>query len=125
MLVYHTTEDQIMTAADRTGVQVTEMRENSVGIQFKLRSIRQPDGFRRYGKRNPFTGQRGCGVCYHGWVVFLTTLWEVNPSARVKTTRGTFNSYEHFKRNLKDLDGELELYGKRCKESKACTCVLG
>lgn len=123
MLVYHTTEDQIMTAADRTGVQVTELRENSVGIQFKLRAIPQADGYRQYRKINPVTGHKGIGVCFHGWHEFLRNLWEVEPKARVKTTKGFFNSYNEFTERLEEMDEELEADGCKYHLSDACRCA--
>lgn len=122
MLVYGMTIEQIEAAADRTGIQVTELRENSVGIQFKLRSIPQSDGYRQYRKRNPITGHKGIGVCFHGWQEFLRNLWEITPSARVKTTKGFFNSYAELCDKLEELDEELEIHGETYRASDACAC---
>jgi hypothetical protein len=124
MLVYGTTIEQIAAAADNTHVEIIDLRENSVGIQFKLRSIPQSDGERLYGKRNPATGHRGVGVCFHGWHEFLKHLWEVSPQARVKTTKGFFDGYEEFREKLEELDEEYEIDGKPYRLSQACQCKM-
>jgi hypothetical protein len=122
MLVYNTPEPIIDQAADRTGVEIIELKHQKNSISFKLRPVEQADGYRKYGKCNPVTGRKIHAVCWHGWEEFLSNLWNLSPTARVKTHKGFFNSFSEFTAGLDEMDDVKETQGQKYRASEACLC---
>ncbi len=128
MIAKFATVQDVVNAAQQTGVRLREYRDVSSTRTPRVRFTLALNG-EKYRRLNHRLQRKVGAVCWHGHRDFFRALFEANPRAVVDIS-GRFNNGQHIRYTAETFESTYQETGNRnigsimepCRFSDACAC---